>query len=149
MILNEQKLDDRVIHASQSLMKRMFPQRTGLRDTVVLEGAERWDDKTHGFVQIVFDQSRLHWICVSNKFSEDGMVEIFDTAPPRLQRVPACVQRAIAVIMKSQGIQFKSGQCKFKWHIFDINLTHSTSTLTGLSMCKNKQVQKTAEYLQL
>ena len=40
---------------------------------------------------------------MSNKFSEDGVVEIFDTAPPRLQRVPACVQRAIAVIMKSQG----------------------------------------------
>ena len=40
MILNGQKLDDRVIHASQSLMKRMFPKQTGLRDTVVLEGAE-------------------------------------------------------------------------------------------------------------
>ena len=103
MILNEQKLDDHVIHASQCLMKRMFPEQTGLRDTVVLEGAERWDDKPHGFVQIVFDQSRLHWICVCNRFSEDAVVEIFDTAPPRLQRVPACVQRAIAVIMKSQG----------------------------------------------
>ena len=103
MILNGEKLDDRVIHASQSLMKRMFPKQTGLRDTVVLGGAERWDDKPDGFIQIVFDQSRLHWICVSNKFSEDGVVEIFDTAPPRLQRVPACVQRAIAVIMKSQG----------------------------------------------
>ena len=103
MILNRQKLDDRVIHASQSLMKRMFPKQTSLRDTVVLEGAERWDDKQHGFIQIVFDQSRLHWICVSNKFSEDGVVEIFNTAPPRLQRFPACVQGAIAVITKSQG----------------------------------------------
>ena len=103
MILNGEKLDDRVIHASQSLMRRMFTKQTGLRDTVVLEGAERWDDKPDGFIQLVFDQSRLHLICVSNKFSEDGVVEIFDTAPPRLQRVPACVQRAIAVIMKSQG----------------------------------------------
>ena len=103
MILNGEKLDDRVIHASQSLMKRMFPKQTGLRDTVVLGGTERWDDKPNGFIQIVFDQSRLHWICVSNKVSEDGVVEIFDTAPPRLQQVPACVQRAIAVIMKSQG----------------------------------------------
>ena len=111
MIPNGQKLDDCVIHTSQSLMKRMFPKQTGLRDTVVLEGAERWDDKQHGFIQIVFDQSRLHWICVSNKFSEDGVVEIFDTASPRLQRVPACVQRAIAVITKSQGdtIPVRSG----------------------------------------
>ena len=55
MILNGEKLDDRVIHASQSLMKRMFPKQTGLRDTVVLGGAERWDDKPDGFIQIVFD----------------------------------------------------------------------------------------------
>ena len=101
MILNGEKLDDRVIHASQSLMKRMFPKQTGLRDTVVLDGAERYDDKPDEFIQIVFDHSRLHWICASNKFSEDG-VEIFDTAPPRLQRFPACVQRAIAVIMNAQ-----------------------------------------------
>ena len=53
MILNGQKLDDRVIDASQSLMKRMFPKQTGLRDTVVLEGAERWDDKPDGFIQIM------------------------------------------------------------------------------------------------
>ena len=72
MILNGEKLDDRVIHAF-SLMKRMFPKQTGLRDTVVIEGAGRWDDKPDGFIQIVFDQSRLHWICVSNKFSEDGV----------------------------------------------------------------------------
>jgi len=38
MILNGEKLDDRVIHASHSLMKRMFQKQTGLRDTVVLEG---------------------------------------------------------------------------------------------------------------
>ena len=74
MILNGQKLDDRVIHASQSLMKRMFPKQTELRGTVVLEGDERWDDKPDGFIQIVFDQSCLHWICVSNKFSENGVV---------------------------------------------------------------------------
>ena len=103
MILHGQKLDDQVISASQNLMKRMFPKQTGLRDTVVLEGAGRWDDKPNGFIQIVFDSSRQHWICVSNKYSEDGVVEIFDTAPPRLQRVPACIQRAIGVIMKSQG----------------------------------------------
>ena len=74
-------------------------QRLDARSTFRREAprAERWDDKPDGFIQIVFDQSRLHWICVSNKFSEDGVVKIFDTT-----RVPACVQRAIAVIMKSQ-----------------------------------------------
>ena len=77
--------------------------QTGLRDSVVLEGAERWDDKPDEFIQIVFDQSHMHWICVSNKFSADGVMEIFDIAPHRLQWVSACVQRATAVIMKSQG----------------------------------------------
>ena len=43
----------------------------------------------------------MHWVCLSNKFSEDGAVEIFDTAPPKSQRVPACIQRAIATIMKT------------------------------------------------
>lgn len=101
MIHTGQKLDDRVIHASQILMKKMFPNQTGFRDTVVLEGCGRWEDEPDGFIQIVFDRSRLHWVCLSNKFSEDGAVEIFDTAPPKSQRVPACIQRAIATIMKT------------------------------------------------
>ena len=47
-------------------MHHHVSKQTGLRDTVVLEGAERWDDKPDGFTQTVFDQSRLQWICVSN-----------------------------------------------------------------------------------
>ena len=101
MIHTGPKLDDRVIHASQILTKRMFPDQTGFRDTVVLEGCGRWDDEPDGFVRIVFDQSCLHWVCLSNKFSEHGLVEIFDTAPPKSQSVPACIQRAIATIKKT------------------------------------------------
>ena len=67
MILNGEKLDDCVIHASQSLMKRMFPKQTGLRDTVVLGGAERWDDKPDGFIQIVLTSHICTgFVCLTN-----------------------------------------------------------------------------------
>ena len=55
---------------------------------MVLEGPGRLDNEPDGFEQIVFDWPRLHWICLSNSFSEDGVVEIFHTAPPKSQTVP-------------------------------------------------------------
>ena len=39
---------------------------------------------------------------MSNKFSEDGAVEIYDTAPPQSQKIPTCLQRQIATIMKTK-----------------------------------------------
>ena len=39
------KLDDRVIDAAQALIKRQFPEQNGLRDTVILEGTNNWDDE--------------------------------------------------------------------------------------------------------
>ena len=62
------------------MLKGMFSQQRGPRYPVVLEGMNWWDDIPKEFVQIMFDRTPSHWICVSNKMSDDNAVEIFHTA---------------------------------------------------------------------
>ena len=106
-ILKGRLLDDSIIRGAQIILKRMFPQQRGLRDPVVLEGMNRWDDLPKEFVQIMFDRTRSHWICVSNKMSDDNVVEIFDTAAPSPQVISACIQRQIATMVKSKEDHIK------------------------------------------
>ena len=105
-ILKGKRLNDRVINAAQAMMKHQFPDQNGLRDTVVLESAQAWNDVPQSFVQIVFDRSRKHWVCVSNKFT-DGTVEIYDSLPTKKFAVSKSVLRQVATILKTQEDSFK------------------------------------------
>ena len=105
-ILKGKRLNDRVINAAQAMMKRQFPDQNGLRDTVMLEGAHTWNDVPQRFVQIVFDSSRKHWVCVSNKFT-DGTVEVFDSLPTKKFVASKSVMRQVATILKTQEDSFK------------------------------------------
>ena len=105
-ILKGKRLSDRVINAAQAMMKRQFPDQNGLRDTVVLEGAQAWNDVPQRFIQIVFDSSRKHWVCVSNKFT-DGTVEIYDSLPTKKFAVSRSVMRQVAIILKTREDSFK------------------------------------------
>ena len=102
-ILEGKRLDDTVIRGGQLLMKKMYPAQNGLRDSVVLEATNRWNSEPQKFVQIIFDRQRSHWVCISNKISENDVVEIFDTAPPKQLDITSHMQRQIAGIMKSTG----------------------------------------------
>ena len=88
------------------MIKCQYPDQNGLQDTVVLEGAQTWNDVPQRFVQIVFDQSWKQWVCVSNMFS-DEVVEIFDSAPPKKFNVSDSIRRQLAMIMKTQKDLFK------------------------------------------
>ena len=105
-ILTGKKLNDRVINAAQSIIKQQFPHQNGLRDTVVLEGAQTWDSKPDAFVQVVFDSSRKHWVCVTNKFS-GNTVEIYDSLRPENFDVSTSITRQVATIMKTQEKSFE------------------------------------------
>ena len=105
-ILKGKKLDDRVINAAQALIKKQFPEQNGLRDTVILEGANLWDDEPQHFVQIMFDRNRKHWVCVSNKFADD-IVEIYDTLPPKKFTVSKSIMRQVATVLKTKEDSFK------------------------------------------
>ena len=71
------------------MMKGQFPDQKGFQETVVLEGAQAWDDVPQRFTQIVFDQSQKHWVCVSNKFT-DGIVEIYDSLLTDMCSIKEC-----------------------------------------------------------
>ena len=88
------------------MMKRQFLDQKGLQDTVVLGGAQARYDVAQRFTQIVFDQSRKHSVCVSNKFT-DGIIEIYDSLLTKIFEVSKSVMRQVATILKTQGNSFK------------------------------------------
>ena len=94
------------------MMKGQFPDQKGFQETVVLEGAQAWDDVPQRFTQIVFDQSQKHWVCVSNKFT-DGIVEIYDSLLTETCAVSKSVMRQVATMLKTQGNSFKLKSVKY------------------------------------
>ena len=104
-ILKGRTLNDQVINATQ-MMKHQFPDQKGIKDTVVLEGAQAWDDVRQRFTQIVFDQSQKHWVCVSNKFT-DGIVKVYDSLPTKTFAVSKSVMGQVATILQTQEKSFK------------------------------------------
>ena len=73
------------------MMKGQFPDQKGFQETVVLEGAQAWDDVPQRFTQIVFDQSQKHWVCVSSKFT-NGIVEMYVLVTTALFVLYVCQQ---------------------------------------------------------
>lgn len=82
ILVNGKLLTATHIAAATKLLKKAFPSQNGLQDShYVYENC--WDGGTDGFVQVIFLSSG-HWACLSNRFSQNGDVELFDsmlTAP--------------------------------------------------------------------
>ena len=66
------------ISAAQMLLKRSFPFQNGLCDTSHLAERCHWPAVPQSFVQIIH-VGDSHWVCVSNKFDEEHVVELFDS----------------------------------------------------------------------
>ena len=66
------------ISAANYLLRSQFPSQNGLQDTCVLKQSGIWSSNPDGFVQIVHI-SLGHWACLSNKFSPEGSVDLFDS----------------------------------------------------------------------
>jgi len=71
-------LSSQHIAACNTLLRPMYPGQNGLQDTCLLEQCGVWASKSEGFVQIIH-VSPGHWVCLSNKFSPEGTVDLFDS----------------------------------------------------------------------
>jgi len=71
-------LSSQHIAACNTLLRSMYPGQNGLQDTCLLEQRGVWASKSEGFVQIIH-VSPDHWVCLSNKFSPEGTVDLFDS----------------------------------------------------------------------
>ena len=58
-------LSDNHMHAAQQLLKKQFPNRSGLQDTLKPQNLS-WELMIPGQVQLLRDDG-FHWICVSTR----------------------------------------------------------------------------------
>ena len=66
------------ISAANKLMLKAFPHQKGLQDTHYLAKKMYWPSTPKKFVQVIH-VGDCHWACLSNKYSEDNTVELYDT----------------------------------------------------------------------
>lgn len=67
------------IAAANMILKETFPMQNGLQDTHRLFDQHKWESDPDSFVQIVYVDTISHWACLSNKFSPDGTVDLYDS----------------------------------------------------------------------
>ncbi len=77
-LVNDRWLSANHVAAANQLLKQQFHSQNGLQDTCILTQKGVWASELEEFVQIVFISSN-HWVCVSNKFSPAGSVDMFDS----------------------------------------------------------------------
>ena len=95
-------LSSRHISAVHTLLKKQYPEQNGLQDTLQLSNKFNWVSNTKNFVQIVHI-SQNHWVCVSNRLTPDGVVEVYDSIPATCNNT---LTGQIAAIMKCSSQQF-------------------------------------------
>ena len=79
MILNDDsKLNDLVINAAQTILKKHFPELMGLQSTLLLKKPQPRFQADKPYVQIIFDR-KDRWIVASTLFSRSGQVKVYDS----------------------------------------------------------------------
>ena len=79
MILNDDfKLNDLIINAARTILKKQFPELMGLQLTLLLKKPQPKFQGDKPYVQIIFDRED-HWIVASTVFSRSGQVKLYDT----------------------------------------------------------------------
>ena len=97
-------LTDKHINAAQALLQAQFPSQQGLQDTLSLEQCGTYTAGIENFVQIVYINGN-HWVCVANKFSPKGTIDVYDCAPS-LSKNSMTLRKQLAVILKCQSSSF-------------------------------------------
>ena len=63
-------------------MKRKFPNTAGLTDTALVASGKTDITKTSDLVQIL--HTKFHWLTVSNRQCEEGVLLVYDSLPGSL-----------------------------------------------------------------
>ena len=74
-------LNDILIQAAMTLLKKQFPDQNGLQSTQILAKNLQWQSSNSDFVQILH-VSQSHWVCSSNIFSSPEVCDLYNGMPP-------------------------------------------------------------------
>ena len=107
-------LVDRHINVASVLMKEEFPNQQGLQNTLFLQHFDQYGSGISQFVQIIHVNGN-HWLCVSNKFSPEGTVDVYDCSPGN--GISPSFQHQVAVILNCQSSNFTIRQVEVQRQI--------------------------------
>lgn len=95
-------LSDTHISAANRLLRTQFPSQNGLQDTCVLQQKGTWSSNPDRFVQILFIHPG-HWVCISNKYSSVGSVDLFDSLHTIPVEDDSIVQQVCSVLQSTES----------------------------------------------
>ncbi len=105
MIEDGKWLTDSHVNAFSKLVLKAFPKQNGFQNTLILSQFQNFNYSSQEFVQIL-NVSNSHWICVSNIFCPQDVVEVYDSLP-FLSKNSWCVFKQVAKILKTQANSFE------------------------------------------
>ena len=103
--------DRTTVYAASILMKEQFPHQQGLRDTLLLQHLGKYDSGVNQFIQILHINGN-HWLCISNKFSPIGTVDVLDCSAGNGNSLS--LKKQIAVLLKCVSSFFSMRHKKSK-----------------------------------
>lgn len=98
----KQPLNDRVINAAQTLLKKQYTEAQGLNNTIDVAAGKIFltSEKKSNVVQILHDSAKNHWITVTMKNCQSGHVSVMCS----LQQLPSssCI-RTLSTYVRITG----------------------------------------------
>ena len=95
-------LDDKVVHAAQTLLKKTYPHIEGLQNPLLAQTLE-FETCRGRFVQVL-NVSEAHWITVSNINCKPGVIAVYDSKTK--SHVPSLTKKHIAAMVSSNEKKF-------------------------------------------
>ncbi len=105
MIEDGEWLTDSHVNAFSKLVLKAFPKQNGFQNPLILSQFQNFNYSSQEFVQIL-NVSNSHWICVSNIFCPQDIVEVYDSLPS-LSKNSWCVFKQVAKILKTKANSFE------------------------------------------
>lgn len=104
------QLDDKIIEASQSILKQQFPNFNGFQSTLFKQNIKHFKKEDKNMIQILHRGTidSGHWLTVSTVECKDGQVNWFDSL---FNDLDVDTKRQICAIMKSEGSQLHFLKC--------------------------------------
>ena len=101
-------LTDRDVSKAQSILQKQYPQQNGLQDCCQLFYYRKWNSQPKDFIEII--NAERHWVCASNIFCPQGVVDVYDSSPcPSDNRT---LRKQLAIILNDPSHSFRR---KYPW----------------------------------
>lgn len=96
-LLNGKNITASHVSAASKLLQLQFPAQNGLLDTHYLLMKKQWNSDPYHFIQIIYVDPN-HWACLSNIFTDDTSIDLYDSMLTAPSQEGSIVQQACTIL---------------------------------------------------